>query len=242
MPLGAWRLNGLAKAAAAAPAVPSAFTDDANTTFLLHFDGSDGSTTITDDNSSSRTARTFTVNGNAQLDTAQYKYGTASLLCDGTGDYINDDDIVWHGASTGTIELYLRLNSTVPFAQGVFSQCSQGTANGFQVLLVQNKFYWYKNGSGALVWNTALSANTWYHLAVVKESSTTVKIYVDGTLRYTNTAQSGLTDSTNDIWFGRGYGVSSGLFDATRYDLNGWIDEVRCSTTARYTANFTPGL
>jgi Bacterial regulatory proteins, tetR family len=53
---------------------------------LLHFDGADGSTTITDNNSGGA-AHAWTANGNAQIDTAQSKLGGASCLFDGTGDY-----------------------------------------------------------------------------------------------------------------------------------------------------------
>ena len=69
---------------------PAVETDPywANVSLLLHFEGTDASTTFTD--SSSHT-RTFTVSGEAQIDTAHYVFGTASGLFDGTGDYITDD-------------------------------------------------------------------------------------------------------------------------------------------------------
>jgi len=50
---------------------------------LLHFDGTDGATTTTDDGPDERT---ITLAGDAELDTAQKKFGTASLLLDGNGD------------------------------------------------------------------------------------------------------------------------------------------------------------
>ena len=56
--------------------------------------------------------------GNAQIDTAQSKFGGSSALFDGTGDYIEiNPGINWHSQTTGTIEFFFRLNSTVPFAQ-----------------------------------------------------------------------------------------------------------------------------
>ena len=177
---------------------------------------------------------------NAQIDTAQSKIGGSSLLLDGTGDYVITNPIVWHHASTGTIEFYFRLNSTAPFAHGLFAQTTEGTTKGFQMLIVSNLLYFYKSPTtGAEVYSTTLTTGVWYHIAVVKESSSTVKIYVDGTLRYTDTSSSGQTDSAANLWFGRGMGIASGLWDGTRYDLNGWMDEIRVSKTARYTANFT---
>jgi hypothetical protein len=48
---------------------------------LLHGDGTNGSTTITDN---SPTPKTVTAVGNAQISTAQSKFGGASILFDGT--------------------------------------------------------------------------------------------------------------------------------------------------------------
>ena len=60
---------------------------------LLHGDGANGSTTIVD---SSPTPKTVTAFGDAQISTAQSKFGGASIAFDGTGDYLsaNDGDLV----------------------------------------------------------------------------------------------------------------------------------------------------
>ena len=65
--------------------------NDGFTKVLLQFNGADASTTITDVNAGG-SAHTWTANGNAQIDTAQSKFGGASLLCDGTGDYVTTPD------------------------------------------------------------------------------------------------------------------------------------------------------
>lgn len=54
-------------------------------TLLLNCNGTNGSTTFTDE---SLSAHVFTAGGNAQLATADQKFGSASLLLDGVGDYI----------------------------------------------------------------------------------------------------------------------------------------------------------
>ena len=53
----------------------------ANVELLLHGDGTNGSTTFTDDSNSSRT---ITASGNAQIDTAIKKFGSGSAEFDGT--------------------------------------------------------------------------------------------------------------------------------------------------------------
>jgi hypothetical protein len=80
--------------------------NDTYTKVLLHFDGSDASTTITDSNSGG-SAHTWTAAGNAQIDTAQYKFGGASGLFDGTGDWVTTPDHADFtlGSSDFTIDL-----------------------------------------------------------------------------------------------------------------------------------------
>lgn len=76
---------------------------------------------------------------------------------------------------------------------------------------------------------TALSADTWYHVAVVR-SSTTVKLYLNGVEVGTGTDSS--TYVAKPIYIGADYQGSNGF--------NGHIDEVRLSNTNRYTAAFSP--
>src|SRR3972149_9214360 len=60
------------------------YTIDSYTKLLLHMDGANGSTTFTDE-----MGQAVTANGNAQISTAQSKFGGASGLFDGTGDYLS---------------------------------------------------------------------------------------------------------------------------------------------------------
>ena len=53
---------------------------------LLHMDGVDGSTTFND---SSPTAKAIAASGNAKVSAAQSKWGGASLVLDGSGDYLS---------------------------------------------------------------------------------------------------------------------------------------------------------
>ena len=64
-------------------------TDFNRVSLLIPFDGSDTATSANDDSSNSHT---ITFAGTAQLDTAQKKFGTASLLLDGDSDYVTVGD------------------------------------------------------------------------------------------------------------------------------------------------------
>ena len=87
--------------------VPSAeYSSDSYTKLLLHMNGTDGSTTFTDDG---ETGHTVTANGDAEIDTAQKQFGTASGLFSGTGylsilDHADFD----FGADNFTIDFYIK--------------------------------------------------------------------------------------------------------------------------------------
>ena len=83
--------------------------DDSYTKVLLHMNGTDASTTFTDES-----GKTWTANGNAQIDTASYKFATGSGLFDGGGDYIDTPDNADFNFGSGdfTIDLQMRRNSS----------------------------------------------------------------------------------------------------------------------------------
>ncbi len=84
---------------------------DSYVKLMLHCDGTDASTTITD---SSASAHTVTCVGNAQIDTASKKYGTGSLLFDGTGDYCTvPDHADWNfGTGDFSIDCWFKVNTS----------------------------------------------------------------------------------------------------------------------------------
>ena len=73
--------------------------NDATTKLLLHMEGADAATTFPD---SSSLGVSVTASGNAQIDTAQSKFGVASSLFDGTNDYLTvADNAAWAPAIEG---------------------------------------------------------------------------------------------------------------------------------------------
>ena len=175
----------------------------------------------------------FSFNGNAQLDTTQKKFGLTSLLLDGTGDYINNVSTseIAFGSGVYTIEMYIRpITATLTGTKTILD--TRTTANEVAArLYIENAQLRYNvnNSDLATAGLTALSADTWYHVAVVR-SSTTVKLYLNGVEVGTGTDSS--TYVAKPIYIGADYQGSNGF--------NGHIDEVRLSNTNRYTAAFSP--
>ena len=210
---------------------------DVYTKSLLHFDGVDASTTMTDES-----GKIWTANGNAQIDTAQSKFGGASLLLDGTGDYIDTPDDVDFTVGSGnfTVEAWVR-RATTGRMYILGQSDNAGTTASVSIWItfdVNNKI----NGGVASTTNSytiiKASANTdsdWHHIALVRYSNT-LSLYVDGESVGTPIDLTGLTinDSSYKFSIGR-------LGEYASYLFNGWIDEFRFSNgIARYTANFTP--
>ena len=203
-----------------------------DTVAMLHMDGADTSTTFTD---SSATALSHTANGNAQMDTAQSKFGGASGLFDGTGDYLSNTGSTAYRAGTGafTVDLWVRFSGTPGGTVTVFDTGGDcGGGQGCLAVSVPSAFnaLWVQLVSFSLNEHTfawSPSADTWYHVAVIR-SGTDVKAFIDGT-------QIGVTKTDGgDL---NANGTSS---FATNTDFPGWIDEGRFVVgTAVWTSDFT---
>src|SRR3989338_6322305 len=90
--------------------VTNAEAHDSYTKLMLHMEGADAGTTFTD---TETTPKAVTANGNAQIDTAQSKFGGASGLFDGAGDYLTIPSSSAFDFGTGnfTIDFWVRLAS-----------------------------------------------------------------------------------------------------------------------------------
>jgi hypothetical protein len=223
-----------------APTAP--FVNDENTLLLIHADGTNLSTFFEDDNGV-RAPKGISAVGNAQIDTAQSKFGGSALLCDGTGDYVMSPAGSHFDFGTGdfTIEYWIRFNAINTLYVPIALRPTSGIGNGqwwCEIQAGDNKMYWgFKNQAGTTFYanfpviGTAMTTGSFHHIAVVKNGSTLTQ-YLNGTAN--GNVGTGLSGSfgisTSDLWIGAGAGA---------YSVNGWLDEIRISNTARYTANFT---
>ena len=206
----------------------SALSGTSGIKLLLHMDGTDGSTTFTD---SGETVHTATANGNAQIDTAQQKFGTASGLFDGTGDYLSiPDHADWDfGTAAFTVDMWVRFNSTSG-SQYLWSFPSDNTYG----LLNAGSLIFAIEGVAVVSSGWVPTTGTWYHLAFIKEtgSSNNVKMYVNGTQLGSTGSDSSTVNASGELNVG---GYAGNAF------LNGWLDEFRIvKGVAAWTANFTP--
>lgn len=241
MPLGAFRLNSLGKRAAtggAAFSVPTAaFTDDSDTRLLLHFNGTNGATTTTDDNGSGRTAKTITLS-TSTLSTTEKKFGTASLRVDGTGSdrMTAPDSDDWDlQTAPRTFECWCYISSFTNISRNspnhlakLMGHMDQSGTNwwSFGPNTEQGMSFYYWSGGNNWFHSTRkdLVTGQWYHMALITTASG-AKVYVDGEEYLSSALTNTPTKGSSTFTIGSEFGQC----------MNGYIDEVRVSHVNRYT-------
>lgn len=185
-------------------------------------------------------SKTVTAYGNARISTAQSKFGGASGLFDGNGDYLSTPASGdWYfGTGDFTIDFWVRFNA-LPGNMAVVSTWS-GSVTGWHIEAVPNYYWrfesWVNNAPQFYFGSNQLSAwtiGTWYHVALVR-SGNTWTWYQNGTPIGSTSNPVSVPDSTSPLWIGENENWRG------RY-LNGWLDELRISKgIARWTSAFTP--
>ena len=173
--------------------------------------------------------------GDAHVENSVKKYGIGSMQFDETGDYLqvpvtNLFDDISGGAFT--IEGWVKFNATGN--QGVFHLTDEyfpSAVEGYGVNQSTAGLFTMYNSGRADASTKSVTADVWYHFAMVRNSSGNLKLFIDGTqeLSVTDTTS---TPTTHLI---------VGGYYSTGFLLNGYIDDFRITKgVARYTANFTP--
>ena len=202
---------------------------DSYTKLLLHGNGADAAIN-----------KAITANGNAQLDTAQKKFGSASVLFDGTGDYLSlSDSADWaFGSGDFTVDFWVRRNANGAsywFGQSHTDYSAGSRAWEIEVNagnLITARVWVAEVSKDASSTGTITADGSWHHVAMVRDGNT-LRLFIDGT-------QDGTRDITGMTVQDSGYPLYIGSLSGLS-PINGWIDEFRVSKgIARLTANFTP--
>ena len=177
------------------------------------------------------TGKTGVIAGDAQLDTAQKKFGTASLLLDGTTDHLNypTAEDFGFGTTNWAAECFIR-PAAVTGTQYFLDFRDASATDTAPSLYLNGTTLHFAVGNTSQISGGTLSANTWYHVAVARNGGTT-RLFLDGTLL-------GTYSDSND------YGSTKPLGIGGQYsgvdEFGGHIDEIRVSKAAsRYTGAFT---
>ena len=217
-----------------------------NVIFLAKFDGTNGSTSITD---SSNKNHSITVNGGAQISTAASKFGGSSLKLDyenaGTGDRLVADTVADNLTSTThTIEFWFKTDmadSYISDSQNPaffgFNDAGASYANRIVLGMMSKTSLRLMTTSGNVdVTVSAMNDNAWHHIALVSDG-TDYDLYLDGS-RISSDAGDSVQINSDDT-FVIGAELDSGT--STGNYFSGYIDDFRITNgVARYTgASFT---
>ena len=231
-----------ALAAAAYLSTGNGSTPDSYTKLLSHFDGSNGATAYSD---IIKGAWTFA--SGAKLSTAAQKFGTASLLLNGSSDYLQLANAADFQFGTGdfTVDAWVNLASTSGANRIWAIGATNATSGRLLYCGIGNTWgnirinFGYYNGSSYVDYTSnslTINTGTWYHIAVVRYNGY-IYIYQNGASVYTATTCSTDFEPTDPLFVGCRQ-TSSG--SRVEY-LNGYVDELRVSKgIARWTNAFTP--
>lgn len=201
---------------------------------LLHFDGADGSSVITD---SSPNNWSLTASGGAQISTAQSRFGGSSLAVgpDSAVTGTGTEPIVDFDGGPGTVEGWVYITTGVPsgyFGGFVGPQGASGMAGLLLGMVAATKVGGSYLAAGTATSSVDFTLNEWHHLAYVLEADgVTLNIYVDGALAVTATA-SGSHNLTGIV-------IGNALV-GSQINFSGYIDEIRVTRSAVYPGPFTP--
>lgn len=212
---------------------------------LLNFEAADGSTGMIDD-----FGNTWSATANAQIDTAQFKFGTSSLLLDGTADFISSPNFTTLGDGSWEMSCWFRVNA---FSAPASTQYLFGAENagGFGARVsMQNaagapKIRLDLSSTGAaddigtaISVTTTLVVNTWYKVRVVYDPlGGTYRSYLSNNgaaeVQETTTASVARICSVTNMRIGK-------TAAAGYTDFNGWIDAFRFLPCAIATSTQVP--
>lgn len=208
---------------------------DTSTLSLLHFNGSNGSTTITDSK-----GITWSNSGSIPLSTTTQKFGTASLLVPTTANaFLYSNDPVFNKASLAVFTCECFFNPHSGNYNTIFqtrNTTTNGTIQPFSITATPTGQIEIYIGNASLSgwsaganYGSGATANTWHHIAIVGDG-TNISVYLNGTSIYSGTHPN--WSSGADIQcFGTPYWGTAGPT---------YIDEFRYSNVACYTSTFTP--
>lgn len=179
------------------------------------------------DNSLNRLACNFI--NTSFLSPERSKFGSYGAYFSGSSlSYLLVQNLPALGSGNFTIEFWAYMNG-LSGTQVVFDT---RPANGayHTIYFSGTSLRYYVNTADRIASATVAQNNTWYHVAIVRNGTTTT-MYLNGT------SQGSFNDTTT-------YLVSTNTYIGSSFDnapANCYIDEFRITAnTARYTANFTP--
>ena len=222
--------------------VPTAsFTNDSDTLLLINNNESNGSTTFTDSSSNG-----YSISGTGSIahSTAQSKFGSSSILFDGSDDSLSvgGNGTLYSemtASSNKTYEAFMYLNADD--YTYIMSISSNQRYLGFYMDAGNGKFGFngnYPNPYSSVqgfVPALDIPIGRWFHVFIQRNADGTMSVGFDGKILVDSVAEGAdvsASGTTGPLKIG-----SQHYYGSThRYFYDGYMDEIRMSDTPRYTA------
>lgn len=194
-----------------------------NVMSLIHFDGTQGSTSFPDD-----TGKVWTRTGNAIVDNTTTRFGTGAGLFDGSGTFLSTATTTDFGFGTGDFQVEIFFNASA--LSGV---------NYILAALGPSWMLYYNNFRGLFVWDGSVNAlqssdaifaiNQWHHV-VWSRASGVMRLFLNGTI---------VATANNSHDFGTTNAMRIGASMSATFNVIGRLDEFRVLNSDVNTVNFT---
>lgn len=183
-----------------------------------------------------RAPHSVTAMGNAQVSTTQVKFGTGAYTSNSLNGYLKVtpyNDFAF-GRRDFTVEFWF-YPTNISSQQSFFGTRPYATNGAYPAMFMYNtgSLGFYTAGGYRITTTIRPTLNAWNAIALVR-SGTVLTYYINGV----NAGGQWATDTTN-------YLAASCEFGSDDYfpggsPIKGYMDEIRVSNIARYTANYTP--
>ncbi len=170
--------------------------------------------------------------------TAEWSANTVggSMYFDGSGDYLDvaNVDTGFGSSSNFTIDFWIYPTIINSATKAIFDpRTTDASAHPLVWINTSNQVYYFTTNAARITGTTALVANRWYHVALVRNSGTTT-LYLDGAVEGTPWADTVNYVSTTNFRVAQRY-------TSTAFNYGGYLSDLRViKGTALYTSAFTP--
>lgn len=175
--------------------------------------------------------------GDVKISTSVKKYGTGSIVFDGSGDILFTSGKPLENIGTGNFTVEGWFYPTTWTTEYLYRRLwcvGSSLSNDFGLNINTDGTLHYRNNDNVLITSSSiLPLNSWTHVALCKNNGTT-SLYFNGIFVGSTSTNNNLSSAANNrLTLGNHPAPSQGTF-------NGYIDDFRVTRSARYTAAFTP--
>lgn len=163
------------------------------------------------------------ITNNVSISTDRAKFGSTSIKINSGNIIVGEHPLFTFNDRDFTIDFWINFDviTECELASGNSNEWVLGTVGG-----LKKRLYFYISGSTRTIGNTDLKANTWYHIAIVRNGNS-IKLYLNGITELTTTVTDWSITQTN--------------FIIGKYNVYAWINEFRVSLNiARWKSEFIP--